>query len=190
MRVLGSYKYPEIGLPRARYYRDARDTIRNFHRQGGDGSTLREAVADLQLEQAHASEYETIRLRHNARVLRAYLRHRADRDYELRQVAYSSLSVSGVTVNTNPDLYVTEAGRPRLVKFDFATACPEDEFARIIVECLARGAQAARVEVTPKDVVLYSIEHDREWKATRPGVRRWNNIKAACRQIATLWPSV
>jgi len=190
MQVLADYKYPKRGVPRANYYRDARDTIRRFHGSGEEpdaiGATLRSLQNALR---ASTKEYEATRIRNNVRVLQSYLRHRAGRRYELRRMGRASMMVGPVTVHTNPDLLVTEAGVLKLIKFDFGEKPPNDRFAGVVAECLYRGSREAGLDVEPSSVVLCSIEADREWQA-RPSVRRWRNIGAACEQIAVLWPHV
>jgi hypothetical protein len=190
MQVLADYKYPERGVPRASYYRDARETIRRFHGAGEDPEVIRATLRSLDNSlRAGRREYEATRVRNNARVLRSYLRHRSDRRYQLRRVGRTSMAIGGVTVHTNPDLLAVEAGALKLIKFDFGEKPPSDRFGGIVAECLYRGAQEARMDVKPSNVTLCSIEADREWRA-RPSVQRWRNITATCRQIAMLWPHV
>jgi len=190
MQVLADYKYPQRGVPRANYYREARDTIRQFHKSGEDRGVVTSAVTSLRNRLRLAlKEREVVRTRHNIRVLESYLRYRADRHYEVRRVAHSTMMIGEVRVKANPDLFVIEAETPKLVKFDFAERPPSDRFAGIVAECLYRGAREAKIDVQPSDVLVCSIEADREWHA-KPSVQRWRNVIAACRQIALLWPSV
>jgi len=189
LQVLAEYKFPKLGI-RASYYKEARGAIRRFHEAREDRGIIGAAVTALQnrLERP-LKDYERVRVQHNVRVLGSYVRYRADVHYEVKPIAWSRMMIRGVTVHTNPDLLVVDEGKLKLIKFDFGERPPKDRFAGIVAEALHRGAQEAKTGVEASGVVFYSIEADREW-AANPSAQRWRNIVAACRIIATLWPSV
>lgn len=189
MQVLAEYKFPKLGI-RAGYYKKARDTIRRFHEAGEDQKVIVEAVISLQNRlEISLKEYERVKTEHNARVLKSYLRNRANKHYKVKPMSWSRMIINGVTVHTNPDLFVVDEEKLKLIKFDFGEKPPNDRFAGIVTECLHRGAQQVKTGSEASSVIFYSIEANREW-AAKPSDQRWRNISAACRMIAMLWPNL
>jgi hypothetical protein len=116
-KILQDYKFPDTSEPAAmrQYYQEATNGVRQFHRHGHEREWLREQARSV-IARAQESELATAtRLRHNARGLLQYEQHFGHRVFEILSPVRMRLNFAGVQITLNPELYVLEKGRGKLI---------------------------------------------------------------------------
>lgn len=191
-KVLRDYKYPDDDGPSAMrlYYKDATDRIVAYHRSGHPAQWLRDK-ADQIAEVARLTPGPSgTRLRNNARAVLAYQAHFAHRRFDPQSASRLKLHVGNVTISVTPDILALEAGKPRLVKLDFAATQTPIEVVKIVSQVMLEAAVGRISGVSSNSVRYLEVSRGIEHKSARAGARTLREVEAACANIESLWPNI
>jgi hypothetical protein len=191
-RVLQDFKYPDTDEPAAmrQYYQDATNAVRAFHRNGHDRVRLREQAQTLSARAREADGATATRLRNNARGLMQYEQHFGGRELHVQPSTRMRLDFGEVQIALNPELSVTERGRPKLMKLSFANEEPSEIEVRVIVQCLYEAANRQLGEFPGNAVLFLDVPRGIEHRGARAGARTLREIEAACETISGIWPQI
>lgn len=188
-KVLRDYKYPdEEGQAQAAYYRDARNAIARFHDQKLAATWLEDQSAALLAASKSAAKLQIAsRLKNNARALKSYAEFFGATSYDVLPDISLGLNVAGVLVTINPDLRVTEKGKEKLLKLEFAADEPDAEVIKIISQAMFEAALSEGMELGSSQVLYVDVPRGVRHKGARLGALTKRNIEAACSNIAAIW---
>lgn len=189
--ILRSHKYPDEDESRARilYYREARDRVAVYHQSGEDPDWLIDQADQLALLAAsfNTRSRRRMRLLHNARALRAYAESFAGRVFEVLPDLRLALEFNDVVVTVAPDLHITERGREKIIKLEFATDEPADHLIRIICQAMFEAASVAELALSSSQILLLDVPRAVEHRGARMRSRMAAEIEAACENISAIW---
>ncbi len=191
-KTLHGFKYPDESGAFAKtiYYRAARDRIVAYHSGENDEEWLTEEVGNLRKLALSSEGARKTRLSNNARALRQYAKHFANKDYEVLGELSMGLEYRDVTVTVYPDLYIKEKGREKIIKLAFSSKEPEAEFIKIISQSLFEAAGQEGLGLKAGDVIFCDVPRGKMYKGAKMGSRMATNIKAACENISAIWETI
>jgi hypothetical protein len=190
-KVLRDYKYPdEEGTPQAAYYREARDIVAQYHRDGHDKLWLRERAAVITSTATVLGGRVATRLRHNARALADDADHFAPRQLEVLPQRKFYLSFDDVRITVVPDLHVRENDRERFLKLDFGAKRPSAEIIKIVSQLMFEAAVQAQIPVRSADIIYVDVARGDRHEGARMGSRVRTEINASCANISAMWPAI
>jgi hypothetical protein len=187
--VLRQFKYPEEDEAQAKiiYYREARDRVAVLHRSGYDADWLHQQAMQLEALASLSLGRTKTRLRHNARGLRSYANHFADRNFEILGDERLSLKFEDILVTVTPDLHVREKGQERLIKLEFSAAEPTNQAVQVISQAMFEAAVQAKLGIPSSGVLYLDVPRGVAHKGARLGSRMRNDIESACLSISAIW---
>ncbi len=190
-KILRDYKFPDDeGVAQAAYYREARDLISEYHRQGHPTEWLRSKAAVLQTLASAMPGRGATRLRHNARAIEEYATNFPAKQYEVLAERKYFLEYGPVRVSVVPDLHMREQGRERLFKLEFSKTEPSAETVRIVSQLMFEAAIQAKLLVKSKDVLYVDVGRGKRHSGARVGARMRTEIEAACTNISAMWDGI
>jgi hypothetical protein len=191
-KVLRDYKYPDEDEPSAmrRYYKDATDRIRVYHRPGHEPSWLRAKVLELSELARLTPGRAGAKLRHNARALAAYEKHFAGRSLLPLPNLRLRLDIGNVVIGVSPDLHAIERKKAKLLKFDFSVAAPSDDMIKIVSQVMFEAAKGSVADLTSSSIEYVDVTRGNEFRGARAGARTLREIEAACATIENVWASI
>jgi hypothetical protein len=190
--VLRQYKYPEEDEAQAKiiYYREARERVAVLHRSDRDSAWLLQQAAQLDTLAAMSTGQTKTRLRHNARGLRAYASHFADRSFEILDDVRFALRFGDVMVSTVPDLHVKEKNKEKLVKLEFSATEPSPVAIQVISQAMFEAAEQANLGLPSSGVLYLDVPRGVAHKGARLGSRMRKDIESACLSISAIWDTL
>ena len=190
-KVVWDYKNPDPeGQAQAKYYRDARNSIAEFHRRGRDVGWLEAQGAALMAgAQSAFNAQSATRLRNNARAIQRYADNFGITQYEILPEVSLALTFANVQILVSPDLHVRENGKEKLLKLEFAERGPDTEVIKIISQAMFEAALAEGLNLSSSQVLYVDVPRGVRYKGARLGARMRANIEAACKNIAAIWPT-
>lgn len=190
--TLKEYKYPQSDESQARikYYQEARDSISIYHRGKRAPIWLENKAAVLESLASIEKGNRQIRLRHNARGVRAYEASFASKNFDILIIPKWYLIYSGVRIIVRPDLYVMEKGALKAIKLDFGVKEPKLEFIKIVSQCMLEAALSNGVALSGPSTLFLDVPRGNIHKAARIGSAMKKNIEAACMSIDAIWPTI
>lgn len=191
-KVLSDFKNPKPeGKVQRDYYRDARNAIATFHRESRPVTWLHSRADNLDVQATMASEGLARIHRSNARAIRDYARNFSSRKFTIRAVhpAYR-INFGNVTISCAPDLVVEERGKVRYIKLEFDKDQPDDHAIKIIGQTMFEALSAAAIDVKSSNVLVFDVARGKVLKGARAGARMLTEIDNACKNIATIWPTI
>lgn len=191
-KIVHQYKYPQEDEARAKiiYYREAREVIQAFHTGDHDAEWLEELAGQLETIASSLTGSSRSRRRHNARAIRAYATNFAERNFRPLSVPRLRLDYSGIRINVVPDLRAREAGKEKIIKFEFGVDPPSDLEVKVISQMLFEASQVAGLGLPSSSVLYLDIERGREHRGARAGSQTRTNIEAACATISDIWDRI
>jgi hypothetical protein len=190
-KILRDYKYPkEEGQAMAQYYKEARDVIYSFHKNKHPKEWLATKIEGLRQLASGVGGGSGRRLQHNARAIEQYGAHFADRNFEVLGDIDVSVNVEGMRLKINPDLHVSEGGKEKIVKLEFANAEPSGAVTKIVCQGMFDAAAQSGHKVTPGCVLYLDVPRGMEHRGARQGSRMKGEVEAACKNIVSMWPSI
>src|SRR5688572_5768846 len=107
-RVLEDFKYAAGDEPFAMrtYYREVKDSIRNFHRGAHPADWLQQQAALVLASSREETGTTAKRLEQNARAIRQYEERLSRRRFEVLDRCRFRLTYFDVTINVVPDLHI------------------------------------------------------------------------------------
>jgi hypothetical protein len=190
--VLRRFKYPYPGRKvYAPYYQPTITAIRRYHANGNDAEAFSAAVQRLEQQLDRAAKPQVrARLENNVRAIGLYERNFGRRQFEVvRQVRLPALHIAGVVVTANPDLQVSEEDEQLLLLLDCTVGKPEREAVSTL--CQLTHLACREVAALPAKAVRFlHLKTGEETRWSGRGKKRWPQIRAACRQVAALWPLI
>lgn len=188
-RILRPYKKRQSGEARGRghYYRAALNSIRAFLRNGKDQGIIADAIQALELrKKGSLKRGELAEIKHNVRVLQAFLRHYHDRDFSLVTGQHMECAIGKVQVTCTPDLWAQEKAKLVLVKFFFPDKKPKTLQIPILLHLLREGAHNAGLDAVVICLDMDGVQHN--CPADR---QKMKNIVAPLEQeLEATWSSI
>ncbi|MFH2001901.1 MAG: hypothetical protein ABIK28_19635 [Planctomycetota bacterium] len=190
-KILRDYKYPDPeGAAQAGYYRDARNCILEYHREGREEAWLYERHRHLRGQSIVAPPQVKPRLENNARAVRQYARNFSGRNFTILENVPLALAFSGVTVSVYPDLHVNERNREKIIKLDFSKQPTNDQAIRIMSQAMFEAQVQAGMGLTSASVLYLDVPRSQEYRGARAGSRMLREIEAACENITAIWDGI
>lgn len=190
-KVLRDFKYPDPeGRAQATYYREARDFIFAYHKNGHPRQWLEEMGRNLGSMAALSSGQTQSRYRHNARALHNYAEHFGNRVFEVLPSVSLNLSYDGVIVTVFPDLHVREKGAEKIIKLEFGKDAPDDRVVRIISQAMFEAQAEQGLGLSSSAVLVFDVPRGQVRHGARIGSRMRSDIEAACTNIAAIWDGI
>ena len=191
-KVLQDFKYPKSDEPFAMrtYYLETLRAIATFHRDKQPADWLRNVAMALADRSRHEGGSGGRRVAQNARALAQYQQYFSRRSFEVLQAPRFRLAYDTVAISVAPDLFVSEGGRARMIKFQFGGKELSDQAVKVITQCLLVAANKAGHELNAGSVLYLDLPRGAEHTAPRSGTRTWRDIEAACRTIALVWDAI
>ena len=190
-KVLRDYKYPDPeGTAQAAYYRDAYNSIRDYHRNRQGIHWLLSQADDLDdRKQTAPTQQAQIRITHNAQAIRHYSTHFGHRTIQCDSPLSMTYSYAGVLIRVTPDLNGTERGHQRLLKIQFARSSDPDKHAKIVGQIMMEAASLNGLQLRGSSVRVWDCHTGADHQA-RVRSRIKAEIEAACQNIAAIWPHI
>ena len=190
-KILKDYKYPDPeGFVQAIYYREARDFIVAFHRDGHDPTWLTSKAATISTLAASSTGQTKTRLKNNSRALREYATNFGRKKFEILHDINLEVSYFGVRVTVVPDLHVREGQTEKIIKLEFSKDLPEEKAVKIIGQALYEAQEVAGMGLTSSSVLVFDVARGQIHKGARAGARMRAEIEAACQNISSLWGGI
>ena len=134
-KILRDYKYPkEEGLAMAQYYKEARDVVYSFHKNKRPKEWLVNKANEIRTLADGVGGGSGPRLQNNARAIEQYAQNFSGRKIDILPDLDASFTTDGVRVKINPDLHVSEGGKEKIIKLEFAKDEPLPEMVKIICQ--------------------------------------------------------
>ena len=121
-----------------------------------------------------------IRLRNNARGLRQYADNFSRRRFDVLPDLRMELVHGDVRITVVPDLHVSERGKEKILKLDFASRTPDAQVIRIVSQCMF---EASKKYSWQNYIIVCSISggcDGTEHRGARIGARLLGDVRAAC----------
>jgi hypothetical protein len=190
-KVLRDFKIPKPeGFVQTVYYGEARQAIRDYHSKGNNPATLIKAVEGLQVEADRAEGQSETRLKHNIRAIESYLQHFASQKFKVLTTPRLEYLHQNVTVNANPDLFVEEKQRQKLIKLELGADKPDKAMVRIILQVMYEAAVRAGLNLRPQDVIYLDASRAEQHRGAKVRARLSRDVEAACENIEAMWPGI
>jgi hypothetical protein len=191
-RILREAKYPDEDEPLAMrlYYQDACDRVQAYHRNKHDPSWLRAKADDLAQLASLSPGPSGNRLRNNSRALRQYMSNFATRDFVPLGPLRLRIEFGDVRVSATPDLFITEGGKHKVIKFNFSTAAPHPDIVKIVSQCMYEASKGKLQSLSNASVLYLDVPRGIEHRGARAGARTLRDLEAACETITNVWDSI
>lgn len=187
-KVLRNYKYPDPeGFAQARYYRESRERITAYHKNGHDERWLLSYASRLDTLAATATEGRRTKYRSNARALRGYAKYFGHKDFKILTNLSFDLEFGEVLVSVVPDLHVEAKGREKIIKLKFPKNKQDDKMIRIMTQAMFEAQSKVGMGLPSSGVLCFDVPQGKVHKGARVGSRTRNEIEAACANIAAIW---
>ena len=190
--IIRQFKYPDEEEAKARItnYRDARDRVAAFHRSEHTRSWLLAEAHHLE-GLANMSAGRTVdRMNHNARALRAYAKHFADRQFTVLDDLTLYLKHEDVIVTIHPDLHVQEDEREKVLKLEFSVRQPSDALVKIVAQAMFEATAVTNMHLVSSSVLYLDVPRGQIYRGARLGARMRKDIEAACMNISAIWDRI
>jgi hypothetical protein len=190
--ILRTQKYPskQENVAIIVYYGEARRAIEAFHEGDNDPATLVSAVDALSKKEVASSGQTAVRLNHNIRGIKTYLTHFGSRKFSILSTPKLKYTRNTVTVSAMPDLSVSEAGTPKLIKLDFSEKIPDERVVNIILQVTYEAALLAGLKVKPKDIIYLDVARNQQYVGAKLRSSVKKDLDAACDNIEALWDTI
>lgn len=162
-RILRPYKNRQGGEAKGRghYYRAALNSIRYFFNGGKDPGIIADAIHAAELRKKGVLKRgELAQINHNIRVLKAFLRHYAHRDFHLVTGQHIECAIGTVEVTCTPDLWAEENARLVLVKFFFPERKPKTMQIPILLHLIREAGHNAGLNPTVICLDMDGVQHN------------------------------
>jgi len=190
-KILRDYKYPDPeGKAQAIYYRESRDFITAFHKNGSDSNWLIERADNLAKLSRVVDGHTKTRLSHNARALREYSNHFGHKKFEILQNMKLELLFSDVIISIYPDLHIREKGQEKIVKLEFSSEQPNPQVIKIVSQAMFEAVSNSGLNLPSRNVLYIDVPRGTSHKGARVGARMRKEIEAACENIKAIWDSI
>ena len=190
--ILKQYKYPYDDEARAKiiYYREARDIVVAYHASGRDRAWLIDEASRLRSLAAASQGATKTRLNHNARAVRSYADHFADKDFKILDDRRLTLQYDDVTVTVVPELHVLEGDQEKIIKLEFGAKAPDPMMLKIMAQVMLEAADAAHMGLPSSAVLVFDVPRGVAHKEARVGARMRRDIENSCLNISAIWDSI
>src|SRR5260370_24296512 len=156
--VLKNFKFPDPeGGIQALYYSEARQTIEEFHESGNNPSSIVGEVKKLTEKAYQANPKSRIRIEHNIRALRQYLRIFGGLLFKVIETHKLAFVHGDVSIGATPDFCVKHKGVKKLVKLDLGTKPAEPKVVKIILQVIYEAAKGSIPNLKPSDVLYVDV---------------------------------
>jgi hypothetical protein len=189
--VLRNFKFPDPeGGVQAVYYSEARLTIKEFHESGNNPSSIVSEVKKLTEKAYQANPKSRIRIEHNIRALRQYLKIFGGLPFKVVPSPKLALVQGDVSIGATPDFCAKHKGTKKLVKLDLGTKPADPKVVKIILQVIYEAAKGGIPNLEPRDVLYLDVPGEKIHKTAKTKSRLTKEIQAACQNIEALWPSI
>lgn len=190
-KVLRDFKYPDPeGSAQRDYYKEARESIVKYHKDGHDPRWLEQRGRLLTAQSEVERGPRKVRLRNNSRAIYAYARFFGHEDFEVLKPPTLSLSFASVRVSVFPDLYVIENNKNTFIKMNFTAQTATKDEVKIVCQSMFEAAEQAGLGPTSSHILYYDLKTGEKHKGARMGALMRRNIEASCQAIAAIWPTL
>lgn len=143
----------------------------------------------MQLAALETGQRKT-KLSNNARAVRSYAKHFAEKVFEVLEPPRFFLNFANVAISVYPDLYVVEGRKEKLIRLDFHKVSPTDEAVKISTQTLFEAAEQAGLGLISSCILYFDLSSGTVRRGARMGSRMSNEIEAACQNIAAIWDTL
>lgn len=191
-RILREFKFPDEDEPRAMrlYYGEATDAIKAYHSNGRARQWLHDQADALSQLAMSLGGQSAIRLRNNARGLRQYADNFSRRRFDVLPDLRMELVYGDVRITVVPDLHISERGKEKILKLDFASRTPDAQVIRIVSQCMFEAFKNTHGRITSSSVLYLEVANGTEHRGARIGARLLGDVRAACDNISALWGTI
>jgi hypothetical protein len=191
-RILREFKFPDEDEPRAMrlYYGEAIDAIKAYHANGHTRQWLLDQADALSRLAMSLGGQSAIRLRNNARAVRQYADNFYRRPFDVLPDLRMELVYGDVRITVVPDLHVSERGKEKILKLDFANRSVDEQVIRIVSQCMFEAFRNAHGAITSASVLYLVVVNGTEHRGARIGARLLGDVRAACDNISALWGTI
>lgn len=187
--ILRNYKYPSPEAHiQALYYREARDFIKAFYKNGHPLLWLHQEADKLLTLSQEATDTTRVRLGHNARALHQYAENFGDRQFEILKDQKLQMSLGELVVSIIPDLHVRERNQEMLVKLEFSQVEPDARVVRILTQVMSEAANQANLGDV--DIFLFDVPRAKVYRGSKTGLRMSRELMDASDNITAIWDRV
>lgn len=189
--VLRNFKFPDPeGGVQAAYYSEARRTIKDFHESGNNPANIVAEVKRLSDKAYLANPKGRVRIEHNIRALRQYLKIFGDAKFKVIPNSPLEFVYRGVSIGATPDFCAKYEGKRKLIKLDLGNRPANLTVVKVILQVMFEAARGTFTNLEPKDVLYLDVPGEKIRTTVRKGSRLTKEIEAACENIEALWPSI
>src|SRR5690242_6633791 len=165
LRKLRPFKYSDRGegAGRSAYYKPTIDAVREYHRSNRDIGVLRHAVVVLQGMQHDISLHRNTRTKakRNTDALFAYEDIYGNRNFQVLPNHRITVTIGGVTIKAQPDLWVEENGTIVLIKIGVAKR-KSQRYVDLMLHLIRKAAIASGYRVRARNVVYLDVTTGKE----------------------------
>lgn len=190
-KVLRDFKNPDPeGFAQTIYYRETREFIAAYHREGHDLNWLQEKATRLFTISSVMTGQTAARLRNNALAVQRYASHFGSKQFEVLDDLRFALQVGNVRVSLHPDLHVRERGTEKLIKLEFTKDTPDPKLIRIMTQAMFEASQEVGLVLPSSAVLYYDVPRGAIHKGARLSARMSQEISDACINIEAIWETL
>ena len=193
--VLLRFKYPQgPGEAAAKYYHFAYRVLGGYFQPSGQRSVswLSLEADELDARPGH-DPHARDKIEANVRVLRGFLSYFASQKFQnIQPVPKLLYRHAGVSIRITPDLYGTKRNRSYVVKYLFAAGKREviGSRARIICQVMYHASMQPNLGLPASGIQIWACRSGDVYRAREGGSLVINNVEAACKTIAAVWPTL
>jgi len=190
-KILRDYKFPDPeGNVQAIYYREARDFIIAYHKNGHDPEWLDKMAMQLRTLASSATGQAKTRYRNNASALEQYRKYFSKKKYKVLPDFKAKLYIEGVFLTIIADLHVQEGKSEKIIKLEFTKKEPPRDVPKIICQLMYEAAIKAKLRFKSNQVLCFDVPRGTIYKDARAQARMMRNIEAACKNIGSIWNGI
>lgn len=191
-KTVRDFKYPNDAesAAQAKYYREAREFIRTFHKLDHPAGWLTQRAQALLAQAQPQTGQRRTRLRNNARTIKDYDLNFSKKTWTVGQSTKLTREYGEVSIKITPDLTVIENGQQKLIKFDHSAAEPDKRQVDIICQVIYEAALASAPQLPANAVLYLDIARGVTHRGARTKTRMTREIEAACATISSIWKSI
>jgi len=192
-KVLKEYKYPKKhGLYPKKYYSDATNVIRKYHKRGHNLAWLIAQATILDTKASLASgKLKKQTLTSNAKAIRAYAKNFSKRVFTILPDVRLSQTIGSINIVAEPTMHVIEGKKEKLIRLEFSRPPRDsDRYFKILCQWTYDNAIISGFTIRPKDVVCLHVSSGTTHYAIRKRSRITTEIINACTNISGLWPGI
>jgi hypothetical protein len=188
--ILRNSKFPRAAKIIIIQYRDAINTIRDFHESGNDPASLVKNIDKLRKKAMGATRQTEARINNNIRAIERYVHSFGANQSDVKAVPKMKYIRGTVTISVFPDLLIEQNGESYLIKLDFTAQGATDEQIEIMLHLMYESASAEDLGIPPKNVLYINARSPEPHRGSKIKKSLKKEIDAACENIEAIWEGI